>query len=47
MSFSTVVALFKSGRLTLETAADLLVHRLGYGNRALAYALLNSRRNGF
>lgn len=47
MSFSTVVTLFKTGRLTLEAAADMLVSRLGYGNRARAYAVLNTARKAF
>lgn len=47
MSFSTVVTLFKTGKLTLEAAADMLVIRLGYGNRARAYAALNTARTTF
>lgn len=45
MAFGTVVALFKAGKVSLETAADMLVHNLGYSDRAIAYALLNAARS--
>lgn len=45
MAFGTVVALFTSGKVSLETAVDMLVHTLGYSDRAMAYALLNTARS--
>lgn len=45
MAFGTVVTLFTSGRVSLEAAVDMLVHTLGYRDRAMAYALLNAARS--
>ncbi len=45
MAFGTVVALFTSGKVSLEAAADMLVNTLGYSNRAMVYALLNAARS--
>lgn len=44
MAFSTIVALFITGKVSLEAAADMLANNLGYTNRAMAYALLNAAR---
>lgn len=45
MAFGTVMSLFTSGKVSLEAAADMLVCNLGYANRAMAYALLNTARS--
>ena len=45
MTFGTVVVLFKSGKVSLEAAADMLINNLGYSNRATVYALLNTARS--